>query len=497
MPATCSSEDGRVASRCAGMLRSQPPWTSGNCLSHQPMAGTSSHRQMALENSQVIGSHAARCPPPRARSAIAVKTLEVALAAINTARKTICRRNILRAVAGLRIWTVSMAMAEHVSPPLSRGGIRANNPSRSKGARCRRADPAFRCGVEITTAALAASALPDTSMDSRSSPAEMRAPAPENVHAARAARLRYVSDRQPGISRRVVAAGFSYRDPEGRVIRSAAELARIKALAVPPAWTGVWICPLENGHLQATGRDARRRKQYRYHRRWRQTRDETKYEHMLEFGRGLPAIRRRIAADLGLAGLPREKVLAAVVRLMEDTLARVGNPEYAAQNNTFGLTTLRNRHVRIVRGRIELDFRAKHGIRHVSLVSDRKLARVVKNCRDLPGFELFQYIDEVGERHCIDSADVNDYLREISGRDITAKDFRTWAATNLAVLALAGQEQEPPTRKAQLAAIKQVARRLGNTPAVCRKCYIHPAVLEGYLDGSLRRTLAALEQQDE
>jgi len=218
---------------------------------------------------------------------------------------------------------------------------------------------------------------------------------------------------------------------------------------------------------------------------------------MLEFGQALPAIRRRVAADLGLPDLPREKVLAAVVRLMEDTLARVGNPEYASQNNTFGLTTLRNRHVRITRGGIELDFRAKHGIRHVSRVSDRKLARVVKNCRDLPGSELFQYIDEAGERHCIDSADVNDYLREISGRDITAKDFRTWAATNLAVLALADQEGEPPTKKAQVAAIKAVAKRLGNTPAICRKCYIHPAVLEGYLDGSLRSMLAAVGQEEQ
>ncbi|HVC31311.1 MAG TPA: hypothetical protein VND24_09000, partial [Steroidobacteraceae bacterium] len=277
----------------------------------------------------------------------------------------------------------------------------------------------------------------------------------------------------------------------------AAALARIKALAVPPAWTDVWICPHQNGHLQATGRDARRRKQYRYHARWRRTRDETKYEHVLEFGQALPAIRRRVEADLGRPGLPREKVLAAVVRLMEDTLARVGNPEYAAQNNTFGLTTLRNRHVRIVGGRIELDFRAKHGIRHVSRVSDRKLARVVKNCRELPGSELFQYVDESGERHGIDSADVNDYLREISGRDITAKDFRTWAATNLALLALADQELEPPTKTAQVEAVKQVAKRLGNTPAVCRRCYIHPAVLEGYLSGSLRRTLAALVQEEE
>ncbi|HEY2036254.1 MAG TPA: hypothetical protein VGG96_04515, partial [Steroidobacteraceae bacterium] len=218
-------------------------------------------------------------------------------------------------------------------------------------------------------------------MDSSSSQPDIPVPAPESVYAAKAARLRYVSDRQPGITRRRVAGSFSYRDPKGKVIRQAAELARIKALAVPPAWTDVWICPLENGHLQATGRDARRRKQYRYHARWRRTRDETKYEHMIEFGQALPAIRRRIAADLALPDLPREKVLAAVVRLMEDTLARVGNPEYASQNNTFGLTTLRNRHVRIIRGCIELDFRAKHGIRHVSRVSDRKLARVVKNCR--------------------------------------------------------------------------------------------------------------------
>jgi DNA topoisomerase-1 len=334
-------------------------------------------------------------------------------------------------------------------------------------------------------------------MDSKASPAAVPAPAPENLQAAKAARLRYVNDRQPGITRERKAEGFIYRDTTGKVIKAAAELARIKQLAVPPAWTDVWICPHENGHLQATGRDARRRKQYRYHPRWRRARDETKYEHMLDFGRGLPAIRRRVEADLGLPGLPRAKVLAAVVRLMEDTLARVGNPEYAAQNNTFGLTTLRNRHVRIVRGRIELDFRAKHGIRHVSLVSDRKLARVVKNCRDLPGSELFQYIDEAGERHSIDSADVNDYLREISGRDVTAKDFRTWAATNLAVLALAAQEQEPPTRKAQVEAIKQVAKRLGNTPAICRKCYIHPAVLEGYLSGSLRRMLATVPQEAE
>lgn len=334
-------------------------------------------------------------------------------------------------------------------------------------------------------------------MDSKSLQADIPAPAPENLEAAKAARLRYVSDREPGITRAKAArGGFVYRDPSGKVIRGAAELARIKALAVPPAWTEVWICCEASGHLQATGRDARGRKQYRYHPRWRRTRDETKYEHMLEFGRALPAIRRRVEADLARPGLPREKVIAAVVRLMEDTLARVGNPEYAAQNNTFGLTTLRNRHVRILGGRIELDFRAKHGIRHVSRVSDRKLARVVKNCRDLPGSELFQYLDEAGERHCIDSADVNDYLRGISGREITAKDFRTWAATSLALVTLAGEEREPPTHKAQVEAIKRVAKRLGNTPAICRKCYIHPAVLEGHLNGSLPRMLAAVGQEE-
>jgi DNA topoisomerase-1 len=333
-------------------------------------------------------------------------------------------------------------------------------------------------------------------MDSRSSPADIPVPAPESLEAAKAARLRYVNDREPGIRRERTAGGFIFRDAAGKLIKDAAELARIKALAIPPAWTDVWICPHEKGHLQATGRDARHRKQYRYHPRWRRIRDETKYEHSLDFGRALPAIRRRVDADLSRPGLPREKVLAAVVRLMEDTLARVGNPEYASQNNTFGLTTLRNRHVRIIGGRIELDFRAKHGIRHVSQVSDRKLARVVKNCRDLPGSELFQYLDEAGERHSIDSADVNEYLREISGRDITAKDFRTWSATNLAVLALAAQECMPPTKKAQLEAIRQVAKRLGNTPAICRKCYIHPAVLDGYLNGKLRGILATLAREE-
>ena len=313
------------------------------------------------------------------------------------------------------------------------------------------------------------------------------------AEAARAARLHYVVDSVPGMTRRRAGKGFAYRDAQRRAIRDAATLARIKALAVPPAWTEVWICADPRGHLQATGRDIRGRKQYRYHPRWRETRDETKYEHMLVFGRALPRIRRRVEQDLRRPGLPREKVLAAVVRLMERTLARVGNPEYARDNNSFGLTTLQNRHVRIAGGRVELDFRAKSGVRHRSVVADRKLARILKNCRDLPGSELFQYLDDAGERRSIDSGDVNDYLREISGADITAKDFRTWAATNLALLALAKCVAEPPTKKAVVDMVRQVAEQLGNTPAVCRKCYIHPAIIESFATGKLAPFVATLE----
>jgi DNA topoisomerase I len=310
-------------------------------------------------------------------------------------------------------------------------------------------------------------------------------PDPAPAEAARAARLRYVADGEPGITRRRAGTAFAYRDAAGRAIRDDATLARIKALAVPPAWRDVWICAEPRGHLQATGRDVRGRKQYRYHARWRVIRDETKYEHMLVFGRSLPRIRRRVMEDLRRAGLPREKVLAAVVRLMECTLARVGNPEYARDNNSFGLTTLQNRHMRISRGRVELDFRGKSGIRHRSVVADRTLARILRRCRDLPGSELFQYLDEDGERRSIDSGDVNDYLREISGAEITAKDFRTWAATSLALLALARRVDEAPTKKAVVEMVQEVAGQLGNTPAVCRKCYIHPAVIESFATGKL------------
>ena len=303
--------------------------------------------------------------------------------------------------------------------------------------------------------------------------------------AAEAAQLRHVSDRHSGIARQRTKAGFRYRDADGTIIHDRATLERIRRLAVPPAWNDVWICPSENGHIQATGRDARGRKQYRYHPRWRAVRDRTKYEHMLEFGRSLPAIRRRVEADLARPGLPREKVIAAVVRLLERTLARIGNPEYAQQNESFGLTTLRNNHVRFKDGGVELDFRAKSGVHHHSVVHDAKLARILRRCRDLPGSELFQYVDEEGRRHAINSSDINDYLREVARREVTAKDFRTWAASNLALLTLAEMKERRPTKAGMRRAVERVASQLGNTPAVCRKSYIHTAILENYLAGSL------------
>ena len=309
--------------------------------------------------------------------------------------------------------------------------------------------------------------------------------------AARYARLRHVTDDIPGITRSRAASGFNYRAPDGNLIGDFATLARIKSLVIPPAWTAVWICPFADGHIQATGRDARGRKQYRYHPRWRQTRDETKFDRMLMFSRALPRIRARVDADLRRHGLPRERVLAAIVRLLELTLFRVGNSEYSKANNSFGLTTLRNRHAAITGSTIRLAFRGKSGMWNESRVSDRRLARIVKSCRDLPGHELFQYVDDAGHRHTVGSSEVNDYLREISGEEITAKDFRTWAGTFLAALAL--QQLAQATGKASAAsmvrAVEQVARHLGNTVAVCRKCYIHPAIFDGYLDGTLVKTL--------
>jgi DNA topoisomerase-1 len=305
---------------------------------------------------------------------------------------------------------------------------------------------------------------------------------------ARAARLRYVSDTRPGITREAAKEGWDYFDPKGTPITDEAVIARIRKLAIPPAYQDVWICPYENGHIQAVGRDARGRKQYRYHARWRETRDEAKFAHMLVFGRVLPVIRARVEQDLGRPGLKREKVLAAIVRLLERTLVRIGNEEYAKTNKSFGLTTLRRRHVTVRGAGLTFDFRAKHGIAwHVEL-KDRRLSKIIGRLTDLSGQDLFQYLDDDGATHGVTSDDVNAYLREVSGEDITAKDFRTWAATNLAAVALTALEAFDTKAKAKknvLRAVESVAKMLGNTPSICRKCYIHPAIFDAYLDGSL------------
>jgi DNA topoisomerase-1 len=331
-------------------------------------------------------------------------------------------------------------------------------------------------------------------MRRRANGAAAPAAALDPLVAAERAQLRYVSDTMPGITRRKARSGFDYHLPDGSLVRDLATLKRIRALAIPPAWTDVWICRDPNGHLQATGRDQRGRKQYRYHPRWRDVRDEAKYGKLLTFGRVLPLIRARVAADLQRGGLPREKVLAAIVRLMELTLFRVGNSEYARTNKSHGLTTLRDRHVAIEGSHVHLSFRGKSGLQREGDINDRRLARIIKACRDLPGYELFQYVDEDGERHTIGSQDVNAYLREITGEDVTAKDFRTWAGTQLAAEALrefAKIDGEARRKKAIIRAVEKVARHLGNTPTICRRCYIHPAILDGYLDGSLLDALAA------
>src|SRR5690348_12911361 len=311
--------------------------------------------------------------------------------------------------------------------------------------------------------------------------------------AAKHAQLRHVDDTAPGITRHKARNGFDYRLPDGTLVRDVETLKRVRSLAIPPAWTGVWICLNPNGHLQATGRDARGRKQYRCHPRWRQVRDEAKYGKLLIFSRVLPKLRARVEEDLKHPGLPRERVLAAIVRLMETTLFRIGNTEYAKQNKSFGLTTLRDRHVAIEGSRIHIGFRGKSGKHHETDINDRRLARIVKGCRELAGYELFQYVDDDGEQHVVGSGEVNDYLREITGQDITAKDFRTWAGTHLAVEALCEFEafdSDAERKKAVVRAVEKVAKHLGNTPAVCRRCYIHPEILDGYLDGTLLAALA-------
>jgi DNA topoisomerase-1 len=312
--------------------------------------------------------------------------------------------------------------------------------------------------------------------------------APDPVDVAEEAGLRYVSDEQPGYTRKRKGNDFEYFDTEGKRIRDETRLLRLKRLAVPPAYTEVWICPSPNGHIQATARDARGRKQYRYHERWREVRDENKYDRMVVFGKALPKIRRRVNRDLKRRGLPREKVLGTVVQLLERTFIRVGNEEYAKENKSFGLTTMRNRHVEVTATRLKFSFRGKSGKEHEVDVTDQRLAKIIRQLQDLPGQEVFQYLNDRGERRKVSSEDVNEYLREITGEDFTAKDFRTWAGTVLAAMALNAQdafENKTQAKKNIKEAISAVAKILGNTPAVCRKCYVHPAVLETYLDGAM------------
>ncbi len=320
---------------------------------------------------------------------------------------------------------------------------------------------------------------------------------PDPQESAEEAGLRWITDTSPGITRHRAGKGMFYRTSKGEKVTDERTLARIKSLAIPPAWTDVWIAPTTNAHIQATGRDAKGRKQYRYHPRWTEVRDEAKYEHMVEFGNALPAIRERVDADLGKRGLPREKVLAALVKLLETTLIRVGNDQYAKENKSYGLTTMRDRHAEIEGATVTFSFTGKSGVDHEIELNDRKLANVVRTCQDLPGQQLFQYLDEDGNRQTVDSADVNAYLREISGHDFTAKDFRTWAGTRLAAEALAGFDidaDEVTAKSNIVSAIENVSKQLGNTPTVCRKCYVHPAVIDAYMEGE---TISTIEQRAE
>ncbi|WP_422931632.1 DNA topoisomerase IB [Singulisphaera sp. PoT] len=311
--------------------------------------------------------------------------------------------------------------------------------------------------------------------------------------------LRYVSDASPGIRRKRVGKGFAYYDAKGHHVTEPNLKRRLDALVIPPAWTDVWISPHPLGHIQATGRDARGRKQYRYHPRWRSVRDEAKYGRMMSFGTMLPKIRKHVDRDLNRPGLPREKVLATVVRLLETTLIRIGNEEYARTNGSFGLTTMRDRHVDVSSTAVHFKFRGKSGIRHEIDLQDRRLARVVKTCRDLPGQLLFQYLDEDGQRLSVESADVNDYIRSITGEEYTAKDFRTWAGTVLAAITLRelqAFDSEAQAKKNVVRAIEAVAERLGNTPTICRKCYVHPEVIDAYLDGTMLESLRQITEQE-
>ena len=326
----------------------------------------------------------------------------------------------------------------------------------------------------------------------------------EAIEAAEEAGLRYVGDDRPGYTRKANGEGFDYFDTEGKPIRDEQRLLRLKRLAIPPAWTDVWICAAPNGHIQATGRDARRRKQYLYQERWREVRDENKYDRMIAFGKALPKIRRRVAQDLKLQGLPREKILATVVQLLERTFIRVGNQEYARENKSFGLTTMKDRHVQVKGSKLRFRFRGKSGKEHEVDIKDRHIAKIVSRLQDLPGQDLFQYVDDEGEVRDVTSQDVNAYLREITGEDFSAKDFRTLAGTVLTAIALNAQEKFETKKQAKSninTAVKAVAHILGNTPAICRKCYVHPAIFKSYLDqksieGLKQMTEEALENED-
>ncbi len=323
--------------------------------------------------------------------------------------------------------------------------------------------------------------------------------ATEAPQAAKAAGLRYTTDAVPGIRRVKRGKSFTFIAPDGKNITDKAEIARIKALAIPPAYADVWICPIANGHLQATGRDARGRKQYRYHKRWRAVRDENKFDRMVEFGKALPAIREAVVRDIGLPGMPREKVLATIVSLMERTAIRVGNEEYARDNDSYGLTTLREEHVDVKGSRVRFHFRGKSGKEHQVEVRDARIARIIKRSQDLPGQQLFEYVDDDGTPHAVHSDDVNDYVRAVSGGDFTAKDFRTWEATMMCALELAAidaAEQSQTERKRFVAeAIKSVAAHLGNTPTVCKKSYVYPGVVNHFVaNGALQLVEKAVKR---
>ena len=319
------------------------------------------------------------------------------------------------------------------------------------------------------------------------------------VEAAIAADLRYVNDLTCGIHRKQVGKSFRYVDDEGHAMRESATLSRIKSLAIPPAWTDVWICPTPDGHIQAVGRDAKGRKQYRYHPLWRAERNKNKFNRMITFGEALPTLRERIAHDLALPGLPRQKVLALVVQLLESTCIRVGNEEYARANKSFGLTTLRDRHVEVSGEKIQFAFKGKSGKFQSISLHDKRLAQIVKHYKDIPGQDLFQYVDDEGNHHAITSTDVNAYLHEITDQDFTAKDFRTWGGSSRAVVAfqeLGQAETQSQAKKNVTCMVKTVAAELGNTPTICSKYYLHPAITQAYLDGSLFAALEAARHSE-